>query len=114
MVAAISLVLGLYMTSRDDGITLLSTLVNFGALTAFLLLHVSVVVHFVVRQKSRDWWRHLVVPVIGFVILLYVHHQREGRRPAPRLHLAGDRPGAAGASCWPPAASRELKAEEGL
>ena len=30
------------------------------------------VVHFVVRRKSRDWWRHLVVPVIGFAILLYV------------------------------------------
>jgi amino acid transporter len=72
LVAAISLVLGLYMNSRDDGISLLSTLVNFGALTAFLLLHVSVVVHFVVRQKSRDWWRHLVVPVIGFAILFYV------------------------------------------
>jgi hypothetical protein len=25
-----------------------------------------------VRQHSRDWWRHLVVPVIGFVILAYV------------------------------------------
>ena len=36
----VSLVLGLYMSTRDDGITLLSTLVNFGALTAFLLLHV--------------------------------------------------------------------------
>ena len=72
LVAAVSLVLGLYMNSRDDGISLLSTLVNFGALTAFLLLHVSVVVHYVVRQKSRDWWRHLVVPVIGFVILFYV------------------------------------------
>ena len=72
LVAAVSLALGLYMNSRDDGITLLSTLVNFGALTAFLLLHVSVVVHYVVRQKSRDWWRHLVVPVIGFAILLYV------------------------------------------
>ena len=73
VVALISLALGLYMTTRDDyGIGTLSTLVNFGALTAFLLLHVSVVVHFVVRRKSRDWWRHLVVPVIGFVILLYV------------------------------------------
>jgi amino acid transporter len=71
-VAVISLVLGWYMTTRDDGITLLSTLVNFGALSAFLLLHVSVVVHFVVRKKSRDWWRHLVVPVLGFAILLYV------------------------------------------
>ncbi|MGK5684062.1 APC family permease [Actinoplanes sp. URMC 104] len=72
LVAAISLVLGLYMASRDDGISLLSTLVNFGAMTAFLALHVAVVVHYVVRNKSRDWWRHLVVPVIGFLILLYV------------------------------------------
>jgi amino acid transporter len=72
LVAAVSLVLGLYMESREDGITLLSTLVNFGALSAFLLLHVSVVVHFVFRQKSRNWWLHLAVPVIGFAILAYV------------------------------------------
>jgi amino acid transporter len=72
LVAVVSLALGIYMSQREDGITLLSTLVNFGALSAFLLLHVAVVVHFVVRQKSRDWWRHLVVPVIGFAILFYV------------------------------------------
>jgi amino acid transporter len=72
LVAAVSLVLGVYMSQREDGITLLSTLVNFGALFAFLLLHVSVVWHYIGRQKSRDWWRHLVVPVIGFAILGYV------------------------------------------
>jgi amino acid transporter len=72
LVAVVSLALGIYMSQREDGITLLSTLVNFGALFAFLLLHVSVVVHYVVREKSRDWWRHLVVPVIGFAILAYV------------------------------------------
>ncbi len=72
LVAAVSLVLGLYMTTREDGITLLSTLVNFGALSAFLLLHVSVVVHYVVRRGSRNWWLHLAVPVIGFAILAYV------------------------------------------
>jgi amino acid transporter len=72
VVAVISLALGLYMASRDDGISLLSTLVNFGAMTAFLALHVAVVVHYVVRHGSRDWMRHVVVPVIGFLILLYV------------------------------------------
>jgi len=72
LVAAVSLALGLYMATRDDGISLLSTLVNFGAMTAFLALHVAVVVHYVVRQHSRDWLKHLVVPVIGFLILLYV------------------------------------------
>jgi amino acid transporter len=72
LVAAVSLVLGLYMSSREDGISLLSTLVNFGALSAFLLLHVSVVVHYVIRRKSRNWWLHLAVPVIGFAILVFV------------------------------------------
>ena len=72
VVAAISLALGLYMSSRDDGISLLSTLVNFGAMTAFLVLHVAVVWHYIGRRKSRDWWRHLAVPVIGFGILLFV------------------------------------------
>jgi amino acid transporter len=72
VVAVISLALGLYMASRDDGISLMSTLVNFGAMTAFLALHVAVVVHYVVRHGSRDWLRHVVVPVIGFLILLYV------------------------------------------
>jgi amino acid transporter len=72
LVAGISLVLGLYLTTRADGITLMSTLVNFGAMTAFLVLHVSVVVHYVVRRGSRDYWRHLVCPVLGFAILFYV------------------------------------------
>ena len=72
VVAVISLILGLYMASRDDGISLLSTLVNFGAMTAFLALHVAVVVHYVIRNKSHDWWRHLIAPAIGFLILLYV------------------------------------------
>ncbi|GAA4565244.1 APC family permease [Planotetraspora kaengkrachanensis] len=72
VVAAVSLGFGLYMNSRDDGLTLLTQLVNFGAMTAFLALHVSVVVHYLVRQGSRDWWRHLIAPAIGFLILLYV------------------------------------------
>jgi amino acid transporter len=72
LVAVVSLVLGIYMSAREDGITLLSTLVNFGALSAFLVLHVSVVVHYLVRRKSTDYWRHLAVPVIGFAILTFV------------------------------------------
>lgn len=72
VVAGISLVLGLYMASRSDGITLLSSLVNFGAMTAFLVLHVSVIVHYLVRSGSRDWWRHLISPALGFLILAYV------------------------------------------
>ena len=72
LVAGVSLVLGVFLTTQKNGITLMTTLVNFGAMTAFLVLHVSVVMHFVVRQGSRAWWRHLICPVLGFAILVYV------------------------------------------
>jgi amino acid transporter len=72
LVAVVSLVLGLYFNTREDGISLLSTLVNFGALTAFLALHVSVVWHYVGRRHSRNWLMHVVSPVLGFAILAYV------------------------------------------
>ena len=47
-------------------------MVSFGALIGFLMLHISVVVHFIVREKSRNWARHLVVPVIGLAVTAYV------------------------------------------
>lgn len=73
LVAAISVAVGTALTLRDDyGVSLLTTLVNFGALTAFLLLHLSVIVHYLVRQRSRDYLRHLVVPLCGMAILGYV------------------------------------------
>jgi amino acid transporter len=71
-VAVVSLLLGVGMSLYDKGIDLLSTMVNFGAMTAFLLLHVAVVVHYVVRRRSRDWLAHLVVPVVGFAVLVLV------------------------------------------
>jgi amino acid transporter len=73
LVAVISIVVGAGLTLREDnGVPLLTTLVNFGALTAFLLLHLSVIVHYLVRRRSKDYLRHLVVPVCGIVILGYV------------------------------------------
>ncbi|MGW4638584.1 APC family permease [Sphaerisporangium sp. NPDC004334] len=72
VVAAVSLVFGIFMSRLADGIQVLTSLVNFGAMTAFLALHVSVIVHYVIRQGSRDWWRHVIAPAIGFLILLYV------------------------------------------
>ena len=45
---------------------------NFGALFGFLMLHVAVVVHYSLRCRSRDWLRHLLVPLTGFAIITYV------------------------------------------
>src|SRR5262245_21545346 len=72
LVAVVSLALGVWMANLHDGIIRLGGLINFGAMTAFLALHVSVVVHYVIRNGSRDWWRHLIAPAIGFSILVFV------------------------------------------
>jgi amino acid transporter len=74
LVAAVSLGMGIWMSERDDGITLLSTLVNFGALSAFLLLHLSVLRHYGMRRAGVpvDPWRHVLAPLIGAVIIGYV------------------------------------------
>jgi hypothetical protein len=56
---------------------LISSLVNFGALFGFCLLHVSVVSHHLIRKRSHDYLLHLVVPVIGFGIILYVLTQAD-------------------------------------
>ncbi|MGI5491662.1 APC family permease [Microtetraspora malaysiensis] len=71
-VATLSIVLGLWMSTRKDGTALLASLVNMGALIAFIVLHVSVITHYVIRRKSTDYWRHLVVPLIGMAILIFV------------------------------------------
>jgi amino acid transporter len=72
VVAVLSVALGLAMARRDDGIALLASLINFGALTAFLALHASVVVHYVGRRGSRNWFAHLLMPAMGATILGFV------------------------------------------
>jgi amino acid transporter len=69
LIAAITLVLSLWLIDRLE---LLTSMVSFGALTGFLLLHVSVIAHFIWHEKSRDFLRHLVSPAIGFLIMGYV------------------------------------------
>ena len=66
---AINLVVGLALANQLE---LLITMVSFGALFGFLMLHLSVIVHFMWRQKSNQWGKHLLVPLIGFAIIAYV------------------------------------------
>ncbi len=69
LVAGVTLVLGLVLVDRLE---LLTSMVSFGALLGFLLLHLSVIAHFAWRGKSRNWLRHLAVPVMGLLIIGYV------------------------------------------
>lgn len=88
-VAGLSLVLGIILTILPDGLALIATLVNFGALSAFLVLNVAVVWYFIVKQKSRRWFVHLVFPVIGFFVLAAVmFNAREAAQTVGLIWLA--------------------------
>jgi amino acid transporter len=69
VVTGLTVVLVLFFVGQ---LALISSLVNFGALFGFCLLHVSVFWHYIVRQRSRNWLLHGVVPVLGFLIIGYV------------------------------------------
>jgi amino acid transporter len=73
-VAAVSLLVGLLFASRVDDLT---RVVNFGALSSFLLLHLSVVNHYLIRQRSGQWLRHLLFPLIGFLVIAYVLYEMD-------------------------------------
>lgn len=72
LVGVVSLGVGIVFGLVTNGLTTLTTLVNFGALTAFTLLNFAVFWWFIVRQRSRHWFRHAVVPLLGVVVLIAV------------------------------------------
>src|SRR5277367_6741245 len=74
LVAVVSLIVGFVFASHLDDLT---RIVNFGALTAFLLLHAAVVNHFLRRQRSRNWLRYLVCPLLGFLVIAYVLYEMD-------------------------------------
>ncbi|MFI7600748.1 APC family permease [Actinoplanes sp. NPDC049681] len=70
LTAVVSLVLGLYMASRDDGISLMASLVNFGAILSFIVVHLSVVARRVrVGRAAGGVVRTLLLPTAGVLIL---------------------------------------------
>jgi amino acid transporter len=66
---AISITVALVMRYQMDELV---SIVNFGALSGFLLLHVSVIAQFWVKGRSGRWFVHLAVPVAGIIVVLAV------------------------------------------
>lgn len=66
LIAVISLVITLGFT---QGIQDLAELINFGALSAFIILNFTVVYYFVYKKKSKQYFKHLVLPLIGFIVV---------------------------------------------
>lgn len=66
-------ILSLIMTYLLSGeIELLSTLVNFGALSAFIMLHITVIYYYKLKEKSKSIFYHLLFPIIGLLVVFYV------------------------------------------
>lgn len=71
-VTTVTLMLAVWAARAADGLDTLVSIVNIGALCAFVLLHVSVVGYFIVKQKSQRYGIHLVLPILGALTLLPV------------------------------------------
>ncbi len=69
VVAGLTLIAGLVFVGQID---IISTLVNFGALTSFLLLHVSVIAYYGIKRKSGNVLLHWISPILGFLIIGFV------------------------------------------
>ncbi|GAC1666614.1 MAG: APC family permease [Steroidobacteraceae bacterium] len=67
--AALSLAVAVYMKNRLDD---LASIVNFGALSGFLFLHISVLAYFGVKRRSASWLRHWLIPLCGIIVVLAV------------------------------------------
>ncbi|HEV3359779.1 MAG TPA: APC family permease [Pseudonocardiaceae bacterium] len=74
VVAVISLILGIGFVGQVE---FLSTLVNFGALFSFLLLHISVAFYYLIKKRQKTYGMHLVVPLIGFLIIGYIEYSAD-------------------------------------
>jgi amino acid transporter len=74
LVAGISIAVGVLCATRIDDLT---RIVNFGALSGFLLLHVAVIHHYVIRGRSRAWLKHLVMPLAGLAVIGYVLYEMD-------------------------------------
>jgi len=73
-VAVVSLLVGMSFAARVDDLT---QVVNFGALASFVLLHLSVINYFFRRGGSRDWLRHVLFPLAGLSIIVYVLYEMD-------------------------------------
>lgn len=70
--AAATLVVSVWAARRSDGLSVLVSIVDVGALGAFVLLHASVVGFFVVRRLGRMRVAHVIIPLAGVAVTGWV------------------------------------------
>jgi len=68
LVAVLSTGIGLVAINSSD---LITSMVTFGSLTAYCLLHVAVMQYFAGQNERLRWFAHRVSPLLGLAILVY-------------------------------------------
>ncbi|OCG19263.1 APC family permease [Gilliamella sp. WF3-4] len=73
--ALFNLCLVVIAANHDKGLATLVSFVDIGALTAFIMLHLSVIGYFKFKRHSkgwRSWVLNIFMPIIGIIVLLPV------------------------------------------
>lgn len=80
--AVVTMVAAVWAARRDDGMDHLVSVVDMGALTAFLLLHASVIGWYAVRRRegAPNWLTHVVLPLLGAAVIVAVMWEATARR----------------------------------
>jgi amino acid transporter len=69
---ALTLVVSVWAARRSDGLPLLVSIVDVGALAAFALLHAAVIGYFVARRHRERRLAHVLVPATGALVAVWV------------------------------------------
>lgn len=69
---ALSVAVALLFSEHFD---VLTTMVNFGALAAFISVNAAVIAYFKVQRRSSRHFRHVLLPLLGIAVLLAVISQ---------------------------------------
>jgi amino acid transporter len=70
--AVVTLAVSVWAARRADGLDLLVSIVDVGALGAFTLLHASVIGYFGVKRRAAGSAAHVIIPAIGAVVTVWV------------------------------------------
>ncbi len=70
--ALLTLTVAVWAARRDDGLSVLVSIVDVGALAAFTLLHASVVGYYLVQRKGVAGVAHWIVPIVGALVTIWV------------------------------------------
>jgi amino acid transporter len=68
----LTVIVAIWAARRSDGLDVLVSIVDLGALAAFTMLHASVIGYFGWKQKAVARATHILVPVVGALVTIWV------------------------------------------